>query len=90
MSYSADERLPEDYFKGVMGEKVEILRKYLKDMGYPLIFSAHCGNTMATLKFYSYDEDDSLKLHFTFSNLGHLEDQLYFLWVQMNYVLKGE
>ena len=90
MSYSADERLPEDYFKGVMEEKAEMLRKYLKDMGDPLIFSVHCGHTMATFKFYSCDEEASLKLHFTFSNLGDLEDQLYFLWVQLNYVLKGE
>ena len=67
-----------------------MLRKYLKDMGDPLIFSAHCGHTMATFKFYSYDEEDSLKLHFTFSNLGDFEDQLYFLWVQLNYMLNGE
>ena len=33
MSYFADERLPEDYFKGVMEEKAEMLRKYLKDLG---------------------------------------------------------
>ena len=39
MSYSADERLPEDYFKGVMVEKAEMLRKYLKDIGDPYIFS---------------------------------------------------
>ena len=39
MSYSADERLPEDYFKGVMEEKAEMLRKYLKDLGDPLVFS---------------------------------------------------
>ena len=80
MSYSADERLPEDYFQGLMEEKAEMLRKYLKDIGDPLIFSVNCGHTMATFKFYSYDEEDSLKLHFTFSNLGDLEDQLYFLW----------
>ena len=90
MSYSADERLPEDYFQGVMEEKAEMLRRYLKDMGDSLIFSAHCGHTMATFKCYSYDKEDSLKLHFTFSNLCDLEDQLYFLWVQLNYVFKGE
>ena len=73
-----------------MEKKAEMLRKYLKDMGDPLIFSGHCGHTMATFKFYSYDEEDSLKLHFTFSGLGRFGDQLYFLWVQLNYVLKGE
>ena len=90
MSYSAGERLPVDYFKGVMEEKVEMIRKYLRDMGDHLVFSAHCGHTMATFKFCSYNEEDSLKLHFAFSNLGDLEDQLYFLWVQLNYVLKGD
>ena len=46
MSYSANERLPEDYFKGVMEEKAEMLRKYLADLGNPLIFLSHCGYTM--------------------------------------------
>ena len=90
MSYSVDERLPEDYFKGVIEEKAEILRKYLNTIGNPLIFSCHCGNAMVTFKFYSHDDKDSLRLHYTFSNLGDLEDQLYFLWVQLNYILKGE
>ena len=67
-----------------------MLRKYLEDLGDPLIFLSHCGYTMMTFKFYSYDDEDYLKLHYTFSNLGDLEDQLYFLWVQLNYVLKGE
>ena len=90
MSYSADERLPEDYFKGVMEEKVEMLRKYLNAIGNPLVFTSHCRHTMATFKFYSHDEEDSLRLHYTFLSLGDLEDQLYFLWVQLNYVLIGE
>ena len=72
MSYSADERLPEDYFKGVMEEKAEMLRRYLEDLGDPLIFSFHCGYTMVTFTFYSYDDEESLKLYYTFSNLGDL------------------
>ena len=45
---------------------------------------------MVTFEFYSYNEEDFLKLHYTFSNLGDLEDQRYFLRVQLNYLLKGE
>ena len=90
MSYSANEWLPEDYFRGVMEEKAEMLRKYLNAISNPLVFSSHCGHTIATFKFYCLDEEDSLRLHYAFSNLGDLEDQLYFLWVQLNYVLKGE
>ena len=72
MSYSADERLPEDYFKGVMEEKAEMLRKYLKDLGDPLIFLPHCGHMMATFKFYSYDEEDSFKIALYFLKFGRL------------------
>ena len=89
MSYSVGERLPEDYFKSVM-EKAEMLRKYLRDIGVPLVFLTHIGHNMAAFKFYSHDEEDSLKLHFIFSNLEDLQEWLYFLWVQLNYVIKGK
>ena len=90
MSYPVDERLPKDYFQSVMEEKAEMIRKYLRDIDGPLVFSTYIGHSMATFKFYLHQQEDSLKLHFTFSNLGDLQEQLYFLWVQLNYVLKGE
>ena len=90
MSYTAIDKLPEDFFQNTIEKKVEMIRKYLKDMGNPLVFSTHIGLNMVTFKFYSHQEKDSLKLHFTFSNLGDLQDQLYFLWIYLNYVLKGE
>ena len=43
---------------------------------------------MATFKFFNPQEENSLKLQYTFLNLGDLKDQLYNLWVQLNYVLK--
>ena len=43
---------------------------------------------MATFKFFNQQEENSLKLQYTFSNLGDLKDQLYNLLVQLNYVLK--
>ena len=82
MSYSVDDKLPEDYFKEEMEEKAEMLIMYLDDLGNPLIFSPYCGHTMVTFKFYSCDDnDDSLRLHYTFSNLGGLESWLYYLWI---------
>ena len=90
MCYSVDDRLPEVYFQSVVEKKAEMIRKYLRDIGDPLVFSAHIGHSMATFKFYSHQGEDSLKLHFPFSNLGDLQEQLYFLWVQLNYMLKGE
>ena len=90
MSYSVDDRLPEDYFQSVIEEKAEMIRKYLRHMGDPLVFSTHIGHSMVTFKFYLHQDEDSLKLHFNFTSLGDLQEQLYFLWVQLNYVLKGE
>ena len=90
MSYSVSDMLPKDFFQNTIKEKAEIIQKYLHNMGDPLIFSMHTGLNMATFKFYCYHEEDSLKLHYTFSNYGDLQEQLYFLWVKLNYVLKGE
>ena len=90
MSYSVDDKLPDNYFKEEMEEKVEMLRMYLEDLGSPLVFSPYCGYTVVTFKFYSYGaNDDSLRLDFTFANLGDLENQLYYFWIQLNHLLKG-
>ena len=91
MSYTTADKLPEDFFQDTIQEKAEIIRKYLKYVGNPLVFTTHIGPNMATFELYSpKDKEDSLKLHYTFSNLGDLREQLYFLWVQLNYVLKRE
>ena len=69
-------------------EKAEMLKKHLKDTKSNLMVCTNIGPNMATFKFFNPQEEDSLKLHYTFSNLGDLKDQLYNLWVQLNYVLK--
>ena len=89
MSYSADEKLPVKFFKETMEEKAEMIRKYLKEVDSTLVFTTYIRPNMATFKFYS-SKEDTLKLHYTFSNLGDLPDQLYYLWIQLKYVLRGE
>ena len=89
MSFSVDEKLPINYFKEVMEDKAERLRMYLDELNNPLIFSPYYGYIMVTFKFYSYDDNnDSPILYYTFSNLGDLEDQLYYFWIQLNQLLK--
>ena len=63
MSYSTSDKLSEDFFQNTIEEKAEMIKKYLKDMGNPLVFSTHIGLNMVTFKFYSHQEEDSLKLH---------------------------
>ena len=69
-------------------KRAEILKKYLKDTNSSLVICANIGPNMAAFKFFKPQEEDSLKLYYTFSNLGDLKEQLYKLQVQWNYVVK--
>ena len=88
MSYTISDKLPESFLVDTLNEKAEMLKKHLKDTKSSLVICANIGPNMATFKFFNHQEEDSLKLHYTFTNLGDLKDQLYDLWVQLNYVLK--
>ena len=88
MAYAADEKLPETFFVKTLMEKANMLKKHLKNTNSSLVICANIGPNVATFKLYNTQEEDSLKLCYNISNLGDLEDQLYQLWVQLNYLLK--
>ena len=88
MLYAADDKLPKTFFVNTLTKKAEMLKKHLKDTNSKLVICANIGRNMATFKFFNPQEEDSLKLHYTFLNLGDLKDQLYDLWVQLKYLLK--
>ena len=81
MSYSVDEKIPQNFFVDTLTEKAEMLKKHLKDTNSELMICANIGPNMATFKFYDQQEEDSLRPHYTFSNLGDLKEHLYGLWV---------
>ena len=84
MSYTVNDKLPEAFFVDTLTEKVEMLKKYLKDISSQLVICANIGSNLPTSKFFAPQEKNSLKLHYIFSNLGDLKEQLYYLWVQLN------
>ena len=88
MSYTVSDKLPETFFMETLTEKAEMLKKHLKDTNNNLVICANIGPNMATFKFFNPQEEDTLKLHYTLSNLRDLKEQLYQLWVQLSYVLK--
>ena len=90
MSYAVNDKLPEAFFVDTLTEKAEMLRKYLKDVSSQLVICANIGANMAMFKFFASQDEESLKLHYIFSNLGDLKEQLYYPWVQLNYVLKEQ
>ena len=91
MAENVDKRIPENLFVNMMVEKATIIRDHLKCKKNmcPLIIVANIGPTMAVFKFYDMtEEDDSLKLCMTLSNLGDIDEQIRILWQQVNFLLQ--
>ena len=88
MAYAVDEKMPETLFLQLLTKKANMLKKHLKDTHSDLVVCANIGPNMATFKLYNTLEEDSLKLHATISNLGDIGEQLYQLWIQLNYLLR--
>ena len=90
MAEKIDERIPESMFVNMMVEKATIIRDHLKRKSEtcPIIIVANIGPTMAVFKFFdTTEDDDSLKLLMTLSNLGDIEEQIRILWQQVNFLL---
>ena len=79
---------PKDLFIKLMIEKANVIKDHLKKSMDQLIIVANIGPTMAVFKFYDMNEEDSLKLHKTLSNLGDIEEQICVLWQQVNFLLQ--
>ena len=89
MSFPVDKKLPRTYFLDIMNAQIMMVKIYLDDLDNPFIISPYCGNMMASFRFYPDTTDDaSPLLHYTFSNSGDLQDQLYYFWLQLIYLLK--
>ena len=88
MAWKVDKRIPEDLFIKLMIEKANIIKDHLKNSMDHLIIVANIGPTMAVFKFYDTNEEDSLKLCMTLSNLGDIEEQICVLWQQVNFLLQ--
>ena len=88
MAWKVDKRTPKDLFIKLMIEKANIIKDHLKNSIDQLIIVANIGPTMATFKFYSIKEEDSVKLRMTLSNLGDIEEQIHQLWQQLTFLLQ--
>ena len=82
-------KMPEVLFVHLMMKKALILKKHLKDIESDMQLVANINPSMATIKLYDItQEEDSQKLYITIFNLGDIHEQLYQLWLQLNYHLK--
>ena len=81
--------IPQGLFLDIMIEKTQILHHHLKHLNLRLALIVNIGGNVATIKIYDTLVEDSLKLHFTISNLWDIEDQLYRLWIEVNSVVQN-
>ena len=81
------QKMSREEFVQLLADKANILKKHLKTTQSDLVICANIRQNMASFKLYNIKEENSLKLHVTISNLGDIEEQLYQLWVQLNYLL---
>ena len=77
MAWKVDERILEDLFINLMIEKANTIKDHLKKSMNQLIIVANIGPTMAVFKIYDINEEDSLKLKMTLSNLGDIKEQIH-------------
>ena len=75
-------------FVQLLAEKANILKKHLKTTQNNLVIWANIKPNKATFKLYNIEEGNLLLLHMTISNLGDVEEQLYQLWVPLNFLLQ--
>ena len=75
--------IPRSLFVDILMEKCQLIHKHIQEAKECLMMVANVTNTVATIKFYDRNLDDSQLLYITISNLPDLEDQLYRLWIEV-------
>ena len=69
--------IPEGLFVDILMEKCQLILKHIQEAKDCLMMVANVTNTVATIKFFDRNLEDSQLLMVTVSNLPDLEDQLY-------------
>ena len=81
------DRVPGGLFVDILTEKCQLIHKHIRESKDCLMMVTNITSTMATIKFYDRNLEDSQLLQVTVSNLVDLEDQLYRLWIEVCGVL---
>ena len=75
--------IPHNLFIDILTEKCQLIHNHIKASKDCLMIVANVSNTIATIKLYDRDLDDSHLLSCTISNHPDLEEQLYRLWIEV-------
>ena len=80
--------IPSGLFVDILTEKCQLIHKHIHEAKDCLMMVANVTNTMATIKFFNRELEDSQLVMVTILNLPDLEDQLYWLWIEVRGLLR--
>ena len=80
--------VPDGLFIDILTEKCQLIHKHIRTSKDCLMMVANISNTVATIKLFDRDLEDSQLLYCTISNHTDLEEQLYRLWIEVQGILR--
>ena len=78
-----DSDVPDKPFIDILTENCQLIHKHIKASKDCLMMIANISNTMATIKLFDRDLEDSQLLYLTISNHTDLKEQLFHLWIEV-------
>ena len=70
-------------FIDILTENCQLIHKHIKASKDCLMMIANISETVATIKVFDRDLEDSQLLYLTISNHTDLKEQLYHLWIEV-------
>ena len=80
--------VPDGLFIDILTENCQLIHKHIRASKDCLMMVANISNTVATIKLFDRDLEDSQLLYCTISNHTDLEEQLYHLWIEVWGILR--
>ena len=80
--------VPDRPFVDILTENCQLIHKHIKVSKDCLMVVANISNTIATIKLFHRDLEDSQLLYYTISNHTDLDEQLYHLWIEVWGILR--
>ena len=75
--------IPSGCFVDILMEKCQLIHKHIRTSKDCLMMVANISNTVATIKIFDRDLEDSQLLFCTISNHSDLDEHLYRLWIEV-------
>ena len=75
--------VPDKFFVDILTENCQLIHKHIRASKDCLMVVANISHTIATIKLFDRELEDSQLLYCTISNHTDLEEQLYRLWIEV-------